>query len=68
MPKKTVVIDYHVCDPQLCPDGICKVMLVCERKVVTQSAPYELPDTRASMCLGCSLCLKVCPAGAIHLL
>ncbi|MFH2039930.1 MAG: 4Fe-4S binding protein [Chloroflexota bacterium] len=68
MPKKTVVIDYHDCNPQLCQDGICKVMLACERKVVTQQAPYELPDARSSMCLGCSLCMNVCPAGAIRML
>jgi Fe-S-cluster-containing hydrogenase component 2 len=66
MPKKTVVVDYHACDPNQCENGICKAALVCERKVLTQEAPYEMPDAKASMCLSCSLCVLECPKSAIH--
>lgn len=68
MPKKTIVINYQVCDPEICKDGVCKAIQVCERKVITQEAPFELPDTRSSMCLGCALCLRECLNGAIRML
>lgn len=68
MPKKNVVVDYQACDPKQCGDGICKAALACERKVLTQEAPYDMPDTKAHMCLGCSLCMPACPEGAIHML
>ena len=68
MPKKTVVVDYHACAPQECHHGICQAALLCERKVLTQPHPYEMPETKASMCLGCSLCMKGCPKAAIRLI
>lgn len=68
MPKKSVVVDYQACDPQQCENGICLAALACEKKVLTQEAPFELPETKAGMCLGCSLCIQACPKGAIHML
>ncbi|MBN1146356.1 MAG: 4Fe-4S binding protein [Anaerolineales bacterium] len=68
MPKKTIAVDYQACDPEQCENGICKAALVCERKVLTQEAPYEMPDAKADMCLGCSLCLQACPKGALKML
>lgn len=68
MPKKTIVVDYQACDPKQCKNGICMAALVCERKVLFQESPYEMPDTKASMCLGCSLCMLACPMGTIHML
>lgn len=66
MPKKTVVVDYQACDPKQCENGICKAALVCKRKVLTQEAPYEMPDTKPNMCLSCSLCVQECPKSAVH--
>jgi Fe-S-cluster-containing hydrogenase component 2 len=68
MPKKTVVVDYQVCNPEQCEGGICQAALLCERKVLTQETPYEMPDAKASMCLSCSLCMQACPKGAIHVM
>jgi translation initiation factor RLI1 len=68
MPKRTIVIDYRACDPARCPEGVCQAALLCDRKVLTQEAPYELPDVKAAMCLGCSLCLPACPQDAICML
>lgn len=65
MPKKTVVVDYHACDPEQCEDGICRAALLCERKVLTQESPHEMPDTKASMCLSCAECVQACPMNAI---
>ncbi len=68
MPKKTIAVDYQACEPEKCEDGICKAALVCEKKILTQEAPYEMPDTKPSMCLGCSLCLQACPMNALRLI
>ena len=68
MPNKTVVVDYQACDPGKCEDGICQAALACERKVLTQEVPYELPDTKASMCLSCSLCVQACPTSAVSVM
>jgi Fe-S-cluster-containing hydrogenase component 2 len=68
MPKKTVVVDYQACNPEQCEDGICQAALLCERKVLTQDTPYEMPDAQASMCLSCSLCMQACPKGAINVM
>ena len=68
MPKRTIVVDYRACEPEKCEDGICKAALVCEKKILTQESPYEMPDTKPSMCLGCSLCLQACPMDALRLM
>ena len=68
MPKKTVAVDYQSCDPKQCENGVCKAVLECERKVITQEAPYEMPDTKSSMCLSCALCVLVCPKDAIRVM
>lgn len=68
MPKRTILVNYHACNPKQCANGICMAALACERKVLTQEAPYEMPEANASLCLGCSLCLRVCPQGSIKML
>ena len=66
MPKSTVILDYSRCDPSKCEDGICAASKVCERKVLRQEAPGEMPDVYPNMCLGCSDCLNFCPTGALQ--
>jgi Fe-S-cluster-containing hydrogenase component 2 len=68
MPKKTVAVDYQICDPEQCENSICLAVLECERKVLFQEAPHEMPDVKAFMCLSCALCVQACPKGAIHVL
>ncbi len=65
MPRKTVAVDYRACNPEKCEDGICKAVLLCEKKILTQEAPYEMPDTKASACLSCAICVKACPQKAV---
>ena len=68
MPKKTVAIDYKACEPEKCEDGICKAVLACEKKILTQEAPYEMPDVKASMCLSCANCVLACQQNAVILI
>ena len=68
MPKKTLVVDYRACEPEKCEDGICQAALVCEKKILTQEALYEMPDTKAAMCLSCAVCVQACPNNAVHLM
>jgi len=68
MPKKTVVVDYQACKPAQCKNVICEASLVCERKVLTQEAPYEMPDPKVAMCLSCALCALACLQNAIHVM
>ena len=68
MPRKTVVVDYRACKPGECPDGVCQAALVCEKKVLTQGTPYEMPDTKASMCLSCATCVPACRLKAIRVI
>jgi Fe-S-cluster-containing hydrogenase component 2 len=68
MPKRNIAIDYQQCDPKSCPDGICQAALLCERKVLYQKTPFELPDANSGMCLGCSLCLNACPRSALRMM
>lgn len=68
MPKKNVAIDYRACDPKKCKDGICQAALACEKKLLTQKAPYEMPDAKASMCLSCAVCVQACPKKAVYVI
>ncbi|NQS91317.1 MAG: 4Fe-4S binding protein [Chloroflexi bacterium] len=68
MPKPKVVLDYQRCDPSCCDDGVCAAAQICERNVLRQEKPGELPDLYPSMCLGCTDCLTACPRDALRLM
>ena len=68
MPKRIVAVDYQTCDPKQCENGICKATLACPRRVLTQEAPFEMPDAQSSMCLSCAMCTLACPMGAVFVL
>ncbi len=67
MPQKIAVIDYQKCIPEKCERGICLASNECERRVLKQEEPYEMPDTPL-MCAGCGVCVQACPAGAIRMM
>ncbi len=68
MPQLKVILNYQACDPAYCEDGICAAALVCERKVLKQEKPGELPDISPSLCLGCIDCIPACPREALQLM
>ncbi|RLD06980.1 MAG: hypothetical protein DRI65_05630 [Chloroflexota bacterium] len=68
MPQPKVALDYERCDPEFCEDGICAAAKVCEKKVLRQETPGEMPDLNPSMCRGCIDCISACPRDAIRLM
>ena len=67
MPKKTAAINYQACAPEKCEDGVCKAAKVCERKLLTQLEPYELPELKSpTLCLGCARCVVICTKNAVR--
>ena len=67
MPKQVAVIDYQVCQPGLCENGICQAALVCPRKLLKQEDPFEMPDPYPNMCVGCGVCVQACPKKAVKM-
>ncbi len=68
MPQPRIAIDYQACDPSNCEKGVCASALVCERNVLRQEKPGELPDIYPNLCLGCVDCISVCPMNALHIM
>lgn len=69
MPRKTVVIDYHACQPKTCKDGVCRAVAVCEKKLIKQREPYDLPEVKAAtLCLSCGDCVAACQEEAIRII
>lgn len=67
MPKLAALINYQLCEPELCEAGVCQAALVCPRKLLKQEAPFEMPDPYTHMCVGCALCVRACPKGAVQM-
>ena len=66
MPGKIVIINYNICDPKGCRDGICKALSSCPKKIIKQGEPYEAPFISPGLCTGCYECITSCPGGAIE--
>lgn len=67
MPHLIAVIDYQKCSPENCGDGICLSSKKCERRVLRQEKPYEMPDPPL-ICVGCGICVDACPLNAIKMM
>jgi len=68
MPQPRIAIDYQACDPSSCEEGICASAQVCQRKVLRQEKPGELPDIYPNLCLGCVDCISICPKNALRIM
>lgn len=69
MPRKTVAINYQACEPKQCEQGICRAVAVCEKKLIKQHEPYDLPEVKAaSLCLSCGDCAAICREEAIRII
>jgi translation initiation factor RLI1 len=65
VPSKMAIIDFNKCKPEECEGGICEAALACEKKLLIQEAPYEIPMTNPFLCRGCADCVRACPEKAI---
>ena len=68
MQQPKVILNYQACDPTFCENVICQAAMVCERKVLRQEKPGELPDISPPLCLGCIDCITACPREALQLM
>jgi translation initiation factor RLI1 len=68
MPGKMALVDYNKCRPENCNHGVCSAALACPRKLLKQEAPFEIPMTDPSICLGCGDCGRACPLKAIEII
>jgi ferredoxin len=69
MPKKVPAVDYNLCDPSKCDNGVCTAALECEYGSLFQETPYEMPDINpAKWCHSCAKCVKFCPLNAIRMM
>ena len=66
MPKPTAMVDPELCEAEACEGGICPAVRECDRGILVQEAPYEMPYADFSLCLGCFKCLAACPRKAIR--
>ncbi|MBI2854720.1 MAG: 4Fe-4S binding protein [Chloroflexi bacterium] len=41
-------------------------MAACERRILKQEAPNEVPYAEFSLCRGCMKCFAACPSRAIR--
>ncbi len=65
--SKTALVIYDKCRPQQCENGLCAAARACERRLITQEGPNEIPMTNPALCKGCADCVRACPAGAIQI-
>jgi translation initiation factor RLI1 len=65
--SKMALVIYDKCRPQQCEQGKCAAAAACERRLITQEAPHEIPMTNPAICRGCGDCVRACPAGAVQM-
>lgn len=65
MSKPKAVVDPELCRPELCPGGVCRAIRECDRRIIKQEAPNEVPYADFDLCRGCMKCFTACPVRAI---
>ena len=65
MNKKMALVDYGICRPENCENGVCKAALACPSKLLHQETPYAAPMPEPFACRACGDCVRACPQKAI---
>ncbi len=68
--KRIAVIDYQKCNPQKCGGWYCESVCPVNRnqKECIYHEEKEQPAISEEMCIGCLICVKKCPFGAISII
>jgi len=67
VPQPRIAIDYQACDPSSCEESVWASAQICERKVLRQENPGELPEIYPNLGLGCVDWISVCPKNALRI-
>ena len=65
MPGKKALVNFNICRPENCENGLCKAVRACNYKLLKQENSYEIPMADPSVCRGCGDCVRACPLKAI---
>ena len=67
-PKVKITINYQICNPKKCDNGICVALPACSVQLIKQMEPYDYPYPIAGFCQECGKCLDACLFKAISVL
>jgi translation initiation factor RLI1 len=67
MSKKVALVDFQLCRPGACADGVCAAVQVCPSRLLKQEEPYSPPITEPFACRACGECTRACPLKAIKI-
>jgi translation initiation factor RLI1 len=67
LPGKIALVTFDKCHPEKCESGVCIAAQACQRKILKQEAPNEIPMTSPMVCRGCGDCSRACPFQAIQI-
>lgn len=67
MQRKMAIVDFNLCRPKECGNGTCAAARSCEKKVLKQDTPGEVPESDPFLCKGCGDCVLACPRKAIRI-
>jgi translation initiation factor RLI1 len=65
MAGKTVLVNFNICRPEKCENGLCTAARACNYTLLKQENSYEIPMAASWACRGCGDCVRACPLKAI---
>ncbi|MDO8627472.1 MAG: ribosome biogenesis/translation initiation ATPase RLI, partial [Candidatus Diapherotrites archaeon] len=68
--KRIAVIDYDLCNPEGCGGYYCEKVCPVNRtgQKCIEHEPGQKPTISETTCIGCMICVKKCPFGAISII
>jgi translation initiation factor RLI1 len=68
MNRKMAMVDYGICRPESCENGVCVAAQVCPSGLLEQETPYSAPMPDPFACRACGDCVRACPHKAIRII
>jgi len=60
-------VNFNVCQPARCDDGICAASRACPHRAFLQEAPHDFPLLDGARCAGCGSFTGACPLKTIRM-